>query len=115
MSLPAERETRVRSIVTYEGDLPEAFPPMSVTLTLEDQIDLSRGDMLVSPGQMPHVSRQFGAMVVWFDAAPFDPSRNYLLKHTSRTGRIKASRIRHRVIVLFRQRRSGQEHGGRQS
>lgn len=99
VSLPAGRKTRVRSIVTYDGSLPEAFPPMSVTLALDDEIDLSRGDMLVSPGQMPHVSRQFGAMVVWFDAEPFGSGRNYLLKHTSRTGRIKASKIRHRVNV----------------
>jgi sulfate adenylyltransferase large subunit len=99
MSLPSQQKTRVRSIVTYDGDAPEASPPMSVTLALEDEIDLSRGDMLVSPNRLPHVSRRFGAMVVWFDSKPFDPARNYLLKHTTRTGRVKAARIRHRVDV----------------
>jgi sulfate adenylyltransferase subunit 1 len=99
MSLPSRQKTRVRTIVTYDGNLPEAVPPMSVTLELEDEIDLSRGDTLVSPGHPPRVSRRFGAMVVWFDEEPFDPARTYLLKHTTRTGRVKAARIRHRVNV----------------
>jgi hypothetical protein len=60
----------VKSIATFDGDAPEAFPPMSVTLTLEDEIDLSRGDMLVSPAHPPRVSRHFEAMVVWFNAEP---------------------------------------------
>jgi sulfate adenylyltransferase large subunit len=99
ISLPSERKSRVRSIATFDGDAPEAFPPMSVTVTLEDEIDLSRGDMLVSPGHPPRVSRHFEAMVVWFNAEPAEPSRSYLLKHTSRTVRAKALKIRYRVNV----------------
>jgi bifunctional enzyme CysN/CysC/sulfate adenylyltransferase subunit 1 len=72
---------------------------MSVTLTLEDEIDLSRGDMLVSPGHPPRVSRHFEAMVVWFNAEPAEPGKSYLLKHTSRTVRAKALKIRYRVNV----------------
>jgi hypothetical protein len=68
-------------------------------VTLEDEIDLSRGDMLVSPDSAPSFSRRFAAMVVWFDAEAFDPRRNYLLKHTSRMGRVKAARIRSRTNV----------------
>src|ERR1700726_2693619 len=99
VSLPSERKSRVRSIATFDGDAPEAFPPMSVTVTLEDEIDLSRGDMLVSPAHPPRVSRHFEAMVVWFNAEPAEPGRSYLLKHTSRTVRAKALKIRYRVNV----------------
>ena len=99
VSLPSEQKSRVRSIATFDGDAPEAFPPMSVTVTLEDEIDLSRGDMLVSPGHPPRASRHFEAMVVWFNAEPAEPGRSYLLKHTSRTVRAKALKIRYRVNV----------------
>jgi sulfate adenylyltransferase subunit 1 len=99
VSLPSGQKSRVRSIATFDGDAPEAFPPMSVTVTLEDEIDLSRGDMLVSPGHPPRVSRHFEAMVVWFNAEPGDPGKSYLLKHTSRTVRAKALKIRYRVNV----------------
>jgi bifunctional enzyme CysN/CysC/sulfate adenylyltransferase subunit 1 len=99
VSLPSERKSRVKSIVTFDGDAPAAFPPMSVTLTLEDEIDLSRGDMLVSPAHPPRVSRHFDAMVVWFNAEPAEQGKSYLLKHTSRTVRAKALQIRYRVNV----------------
>jgi len=99
VSLPSEQKSRVRSIATFDGNALEAFPPMSVTVTLEDEIDLSRGDMLVSPGHPPRVSRHFEAMVVWFNAEPAEPGRSYLLKHTSRTVRAKALKIRYRVNV----------------
>jgi bifunctional enzyme CysN/CysC/sulfate adenylyltransferase subunit 1 len=99
VSLPSEQKSRVKSIVTFDGDAPEAFPPMSVTLTLEDEIDLSRGDMLVSPAHPPRVSRHFDAMVVWFNAEAGEPGKSYLLKHTSRTVRAKALKIHYRVNV----------------
>jgi len=99
VSLPSERKTRVKAIATFDGDEAEAFPPMSVTVTLEDEIDLSRGDMLVSPAHPPRVSRHFEAMVVWFNSEPAEPGKNYLLKHTSRSVRAKALKIRYRVNV----------------
>jgi sulfate adenylyltransferase subunit 1 len=99
VSLPSEQKSRVKSIVTFDGDAPEAYPPMSVTLTLEDEIDLSRGDMLVSPQHPPRVSRHFDAMVVWFNAEAGEPGKSYLLKHTSRTVRAKALKIHYRVNV----------------
>ena len=99
VALPSGRRTRVRSIVSYNGDLPEAFAPMSVTLQLEDEIDLSRGDMLVSPGNGPQVSRRFCAMVVWLHETPLEVGRTYLLKHTSRQTRGRAVEIRYRVNV----------------
>jgi len=98
-ALPSGRKSRVRSIATFDGDAPEAFPPMSVTLTLEDEIDLSRGDMLVSPVRPPRISRHFDAMVVWFNTEPAELGKTYLLKHTSRTVRGKATKIHYRVDV----------------
>jgi sulfate adenylyltransferase subunit 1 len=98
-SLPSGRKSRVRSIATFDGDAPEAFPPMSVTLTLEDEIDLSRGDMLVSAARPPRVSRHFDAMVVWFNTEPAELGKTYLLKHTSRTVKGKAAKIHYRVDV----------------
>ena len=97
LALPSRQQSRVRSIVTYDGEEPEAFAPMSVTLTLEDEIDLSRGDMLVSPEEPPRISRNFEAMVVWFAAEPLVLGRNYVIKHNVRASRAKATHIRFRV------------------
>jgi len=99
VALPSGQRTRVRAIVSYDGDLPEAFAPMSVNLQLEDEIDLSRGDMLVSPENGPRVSRRFRAMVVWLHGRPLEVGRTYLVKHTARQTKIRALGIRHRVNV----------------
>jgi sulfate adenylyltransferase large subunit len=99
LALPSGRRTRVRSIVSYDGDLPEAFAPMSATVQLEDEIDLSRGDMLVSPENGPRVSKRFRAMVVWLDQTPLEVGRTYLVKHTARQTKIRALWIHHRVNI----------------
>jgi sulfate adenylyltransferase subunit 1 len=98
-ALPSRQQTRVESIVTYDGPLGEAFAPMSVTLKLEDEIDLSRGDMLVSPDSLPRVSQRFQAMVVWMDVQPLEAGRNYLIKQSARQVRGRITRIRHRVNI----------------
>src|SRR5579871_826619 len=98
-ALPSGRKSRVRLIATFDGDAPEAFPPMSVTIALEDEIDLSRGDMLVSHAHPPRVSRHFDAMMVWFNGEPAELGKTYLLKHTSRIVRGKATKIHYRVDV----------------
>jgi hypothetical protein len=99
LALPSGRKTRVRSIVSYDGDLPEAFAPMSATVQLEDEIDVSRGDMLVWPENGPRVSKRFRAMVVWLHETPLHVGRTYLVKHTARQTKIRALHIRHRVNV----------------
>jgi sulfate adenylyltransferase large subunit len=99
LALPSGRRTRVRSIVSYDGDLSEAFAPMSATVQLEDEIDLSRGDMLVSPENGPRVSRRFRAMVVWLHETPLEVGRTYLVKHTARQTKIRALGIHHRVNI----------------
>jgi bifunctional enzyme CysN/CysC/sulfate adenylyltransferase subunit 1 len=95
-ALPSGQQSRVASIVTYDGPLAEAFSPLSVTLKLEDEIDLSRGDMLVSP-EKPQVSQRFRASVVWMHARPLEAGRSFLIKHCARQVRGKASKISHRV------------------
>jgi hypothetical protein len=97
MALPSRQKTRVRSIVTFDGEQQEAYPPMSVTLTLKDEIDISRGEMLVAPSEPPCVSRHFEAMVVWFNEEPLALERNYVIKHNVRMSRARATKIRFRV------------------
>jgi len=80
---PSGRTARVNRIATYDGDLDFAFAPMSVTLTLDDEIDISRGDMLTT--EPPTVGNTFEAEVVWMDERPLDPTRLYLIKQSTRT------------------------------
>jgi len=82
---PSARTARVKRIVTYEGDLDLAFAPMSVTLVLDDEIDVSRGDQLSGVQHPPRVGNRFQGEVVWMDERPADPGRVYVLKHTTRS------------------------------
>ncbi|HWA99952.1 MAG TPA: sulfate adenylyltransferase subunit CysN [Pirellulales bacterium] len=99
MTLPSGKRSRVDRIVTYDGDLDEAFAPMSVTVTLADEIDVSRGDMLVHPGNLPRVDRTVEAMVVWMADQPMPPGKQYLLKHTTKTTLASVNTLRYRVDV----------------
>ena len=99
VALPSGQKTRVHSIVTFDGEIAEASHPMSVTLRLADEIDLSRGDMLVSPHGSPHISRNFQAMVVWLHPQPLELGKSYFVKHAVRTTRARAVAIHHRVNV----------------
>ena len=80
---PSGRSARVRRIVSFDGDLTLAFAPMSVTLTLDEEIDISRGDLLTA--EPPHVGQSFEAELVWMDERPLDPGRVYMLKTATRT------------------------------
>ena len=84
MVLPSGKRSTVKSIVTYDGELEEAFAPLAVTVTLTDEVDVSRGDMLVLPDNPPHVTSEIDAMVVWMAEQPLVPGRPYLLKQTTR-------------------------------
>lgn len=99
MVLPSRRTSRVKQIVTYDGELEEAFAPQSVTLTLTDEVDCSRGDMLVRPGNVPKVSNDFDAMVVWMAAEAMVPGKTYLFKHTTQTTSGQIESLRYRVDV----------------
>jgi bifunctional enzyme CysN/CysC/sulfate adenylyltransferase subunit 1 len=103
MALPSRRESTVRRMVTYDGDLAAASYPQSVTVELEDEIDLSRGEMLVAANgvgeALPDVSNRFRAMVVWMHEEPLAVGRTYIAKHTTRTVRATVRRIDYRVDV----------------
>ncbi len=98
-ALPSGRESRVARIVTLPGDLDQAVAGQSVTLTLEDEIDISRGDVIATADAPAPVANQFEATVVWMDDEPLPPGRTYLLKLGARTVSASVTDIKHRVNV----------------
>jgi bifunctional enzyme CysN/CysC len=97
--LPSGRESRIAGIDTYDGELEEAYPPLSVTLRLEDDIDVSRGDMICRPGNRPDEVREVDAMVCWMAERPLQPGGRYRIKHTTRTVLAKTDAVRYRIDV----------------
>ncbi len=97
--LPSGLTSRVKEIVTYDGNLDEAVAPQSVTLTIEDHLDISRGDMLVKPINVPPVKKEFEAVLCWLSEQSLDLRRKYLIKHTTRTVKALVSGIAYRVDV----------------
>jgi len=87
----------VKAIDVYEGELEEAFTPQSVTIRLEDEIDVSRGDMLVHAHDLPHVRRTFDAYVVWMNETPLDREKSYLIKHTTQYVRAEVRDLHFKV------------------
>jgi sulfate adenylyltransferase subunit 1 len=104
LALPSGQRSRVKSIETFDGPLEEAIAPMSITLTLEDELDISRGDMIASAERIPEVARQFDASVVWLNDQPLDTSRTYVLKHTTQSMPAEIKALQHRVNVTSLQR-----------
>ncbi len=96
-ALPSGQTSRVKRIVTFDGDMEMAGAPLSVTLTLEHEIDVSRGDLLVAATAPAVVTRVFTASLVWMDSTPLEVGRRYLLKHTSRTVQASVTRLVHTV------------------
>ncbi|MDG2208109.1 MAG: sulfate adenylyltransferase subunit CysN [Pirellulales bacterium] len=105
MVLPARTTSRVKSILTYEGEIEEAFTPLSVTMTLEDEIDASRGDMVVRVGNQPRVGQRMDAVVVWMGEEPLVPGTRYLFKQTTKVvpGSVQSLRYRIDVNTLHRE------------
>ncbi len=97
--LPRQNRTRVKSVSSFDGDLDAAYPPMSISLQLEDEVDVSRGDMIVHPKNLPHVERRFEAMMIWMNEVPMDPSRHYLIKQTTQTARASIDHVDYRIDV----------------
>ncbi len=95
--LPSGMRTRITRIVALGPDRDYAFPPESVTLCLADDVDVSRGDMIAHPNNVPRVERAIEAMVVWMADAPLDEGRVYLVKHTTRTVKAACGEIVYRV------------------
>jgi bifunctional enzyme CysN/CysC len=97
--LPSGRTSRIAAIDTYEGELEEAYPPLSATLRLEDDIDISRGDMICRPQNQPIEARDIDAMVCWMSERPLCTSGRYRIKHTTRAALAKVDELRYRIDV----------------
>jgi bifunctional enzyme CysN/CysC len=108
--LPAGQESRIKQIDTLDGPLDEAFPPQSVTMLLEDDIDISRGDMICRTLNRPEPTREFEAMVCWMADAPLSPGGRYALKQTTRSVRAVVEDLHYRVDVnsLHRDQQAGE-------
>ena len=98
-ALPSGKTSRVKSVVTYDGELEGAVAGQAVTLTLEDEIDVSRGDMLVRPQNLPTVSSEFDAMMCWMDEERMDPRTAYVLKHTTQKVKAHVREVQYRIDV----------------
>ena len=97
--LPSGIETRIAGMDTFDGPLDEAYPPLSVTMLLEDDVDVSRGDMICRPNNRPRETREVEAMVCWMSERPLQPSGRYRIKHTSRTALAKVDAVRYQIDV----------------
>jgi bifunctional enzyme CysN/CysC len=100
VALPSGLESTIASIDTADGPVDEAYPPMAVTITLTDEIDISRGDMLCRPHNMPTVTQDVDAQVCWMDeSATLVPGRKYAIKHTTRWARAMVRELSYRIDV----------------
>jgi len=106
--LPSGFTSRIAGIDMYEESLSEAFPPMSVSIRLEDEIDISRGDMICRPNNLPTTTQDIDAMVCWFNERPLQEGNIYSIKHTSRSVRAKVSTLNYRLNVNTLHREEGQ-------
>src|ERR687898_27539 len=99
MVLPSGFTSRIAAISTADGPIDEAFPPMSVTVRLEDELDVSRGDMICRPHNQPTMAQDIDAMVCWMADAPLRPGRQLALKHTTRSVRTLVKDLQYRLDV----------------
>lgn len=97
--LPSGLTTKVSSIETLDGQLQEAFPPMAVSLTLEDDIDITRGDMIAKPDNQPNVGQDIELMICWLNEKKLMPNGKYALKHTTRDARCIVKEVKYKVNI----------------
>ena len=108
MALPSMKKSHVKGIVApYSPPAGGFFPPQSITITLEDEIDISRGEMIVHPDNVPNIGRHFTTMLVWMDEEPMDTRKQFFLKHNTNTTRATIAAIRHRVDVNTLEKKEG--------
>ena len=98
-AIPSGQQSTVKSILRFEGELEQAFASMAITVTLADNIDVSRGDMLVAPNNSPTLSNAIEAMVVWFDERPLRTGLQYLVKQTTTQTSCSVAQLRYRINV----------------
>ena len=107
--VPSGRRTHVRSVITLEGEEEQAFAPMPIMVTLVDDVDVSRGDMLVHPNNMPRLEQELEAMLVWMSEESLQPQREYILKHTTVVVPAVVADVRYRINVNTLHRESCQK------
>lgn len=105
--LPSGLESKIKSVVALEGDLPQAAAGDSVTLTLEDEIDISRGDMIVRKQNLPYVANQLECILCWMNEQPLNPSSPYIMQHTTRQVRAFVSELNYRIDIDTMHRDTG--------
>ena len=105
MVLPSMKKSVVKSIMTCEGKRKDAFPPQSVTITLKDEIDISRGEMIIHPDNVPKVDRHFESMLVWMDETMMDLSKTFYIKHNTNTSRARIDKVQYKIDVNTLKRR----------
>ena len=98
-ALPSGQISVVTNIFGTAGEQDEAFPPQAITITLADEIDISRGEMIVHPDNMPRTERHFEAMLVWMDEKPMNPNTQFYIKHTTNTTKARFDQIKYKVDV----------------
>jgi len=99
VALPSGLESRISGIHTMTGELQEAFPPQSVTITLEDDIDISRGDVLVRSENRPEARQDLDVMLCWLHASPPRPRAKYVVKHTTAEARAMITEIQYKMDI----------------
>jgi len=105
--LPSGRRSKIAGIDTYDGPRGAAFPPLSVTLRLQDDLDVSRGDMICRPHNQPAIVREIDTTVCWMAEAPLTPGSSYLLKHTTRSVKAVVERLHYRIDMKTLHREEG--------
>jgi sulfate adenylyltransferase subunit 1 len=109
--LPSEKRTRVKAIEIYGRSLPRAIAEQSVTLLLEDEVDVSRGDMIVKAGESSQVARRIETMLCWLGESPLDPQRKYLIRQTTRETKAAVEAIDYRLDINTLQRMPAERLG----
>ena len=99
MALPSKMTSRVKEVVTFDGNLEEALPGDSVTLTLEDEIDISRGDMIVRRNNVPNIRSEFEAYLCWMNEEPLETDKAYIIQHTAKTAQVYITNLVYRMNV----------------
>jgi sulfate adenylyltransferase subunit 1 len=107
--LPSGRQTRVKALEINSESLPRAFAEQSITILLDDEIDISRGDMLVKSGELPQVTRQIDAMLCWLSESPLDARRKYLIRHTTRETKAMLAGIEFRMDINSIERQAAEK------
>jgi bifunctional enzyme CysN/CysC len=111
IALPSGKQSTVKSIETFDGQLEVAFAPMAVVMTLNDEIDISRGDLIAAPNNTPTLTNGVEAMLVWFNEAPMKPGSSYLIKHTTAQTSATITDLRYRINVANMHRETVPELG----